>query len=202
MTSEAASLAEEDQAREQLYALLARLWFDAPDRALLDLLAGSENLFGTASGSKIDESWRGLARAAAIADPGAIKLEYDAVFVGVGKAPITLYCSFYLTSAGRERIVVALRDELRDFGLARTGASREPEDHLAALCEVMRHLVRAGSETYALERQKRFFLRYIHPAYIQLTDAILTATETVFYQGVARITRAFFDVESESFQMV
>jgi TorA maturation chaperone TorD len=178
------------------------MWYDAPDRALLDAIAGSGDLFGDGGCGPLVEAWQALAGAAATADPVAVKAEFDSTFVGVGKAAITLYCSFYLSEAGRERVVVALRDELRDLGLARTGHSHEPEDHLAALCEVMRHLVRGGSEQYALEYQKAFFLRYIRDAYTQLTDAILSAPETQFYKHLARLTRAFFDVESESFQMV
>jgi len=196
------ALTAEDLGREQLYAVLARLWYDAPDRGLLEALARSEGLFGDAPGSALVESWRELARAAAVADPVAVKTEYDDAFVGVGRAPITLYCSTYLTPSGRERIVAALRDELRDLGLARTGPSHEPEDHLAVLCEVMRHLVAAGSDEAALSAQKRFFLRYIHPAYIQLTEEIRNAAAGQFYSEVARVMKAFFDVESESFQMV
>jgi TorA maturation chaperone TorD len=115
---------------------------------------------------------------------------------------VTLYCSRYLTSAGRERVVVALRDELRDLGLGRTGETHEPEDHLAVLCEVMRHLVSLGSSDQAIGRQKQFFMRYISPAYIQLTDEILSAAATRFYKDVARVTRIFFDLESQSFEMV
>jgi TorA maturation chaperone TorD len=199
---DAPALTGEDQGREQLYGVLARLWYDAPDQALLDRLAGSEELFGDAAGGTLVESWRGLARAAAVADPAALKTEYDNTFVGVGKAAVTLYCSYYLTASGRERIVAALRDELRDLGLARMGGSHEPEDHLAVLCEVMRHLVLAGSGSYALDCQKSFFLRYIQPAYIRLTDEVRNAAAGQFYNEVARVMKAFFDVESESFQMV
>src|SRR5512134_2227621 len=151
-------LSEEDQARADLYAVLARLFYAAPDRELLDTLAGHENLFG-GEDVPLGRAWNGLVRAARAADPDAVRLEYDSVFVGVGKAEVTPYCSRYLTTAGRERIVVALRDELRELGLGRTGETHEPEDHLAVLCEVMRHLVAAGSESSALDCQKRFFLR-------------------------------------------
>lgn len=195
------ALGEEDRARADLYAVLARLYYGAPDRALLASLARHENLVGGGD-APLGTAWRALSRRARDAAPEPLTLEYDALFVGTGKAEITLYCSYYLAQTGRERIVVALRDELRELGLGRTGASHEPEDHLAALCEVMRHLVSRGSASYALECQKGFFLRYIANAYIPLTDAMLASAAAGFYQDVAQVTRAFFEIESRSFEMV
>lgn len=194
-------LTEEDRGRADLYALLARLFYAGPDRALLDSLVGHEDLFG-ADDVPLGRAWRALARAARDADLQALTLEYDSLFVGVGKAQVTPYCSHYLTPAGRERIVVALRDEWRELGIIRTGDTHEPEDHLAALCEVMRHLVLLGSDDQAIGRQKQFFMRYICAAYIQLTDEILGTAATQFYKDVARVARVFFDVESQSFEMV
>jgi TorA maturation chaperone TorD len=195
------ALSDEDRARADLYALLARLFYAGPDRALLDSLARHEDLFGT-DDVPLERAWRAVARAARAADPDALRLEYDSLFVGVGKAQVTPYCSHYLTPTGRERIVVAVRDELRELGLARTGDSHEPEDHIAVLCEVMRHLVSLGSDDHAIGGQKQFFMRYISGAYIQLTDEILGTAATQFYKDVARVTRVFFDVESQSFEMV
>jgi TorA maturation chaperone TorD len=195
------SLSDEDRARADLYALLARLFYGGPDRALLDNLARHEDLFGT-DDVPLGRAWRALARAARDADPEALRLEYDSLFVGVGKAQVTPYCSHYLTPTGRERIVVALRDELRQWGLARAGGSHEPEDHVAVLCEVMRHLVSLGVDDHAIGGQKQFFMRYISRAYIQLTDEILNAAATQFYKDVARVMRVFFDIESQSFEMV
>jgi len=195
------ALSEEDRARADLYALFARLFYAAPDLALLDSLARHEDLFG-ADYVPLGQAWRALARAARNVDPEALTLEYDSLFVGVGKSQVTPYCSHYLAPTGRERIVVALQDELRDLELGRIGDTHEPEDHIAALCEVMRHLVSLGSDDQAIGRQKQFFMRYICAAYIQLTDEILGTAATQFYKDVARVMRVFFDVESQSFEMV
>lgn len=197
----ASTLSDEDRARAELYAVLARLFFSAPDRSLLDAIGGSEGMFGGPA-TALGAAWNTLATAARRADPDALRTEFDSLFIGVGKAEVTPYCSYYATPVGRERIVVALRDELRELGLARTGETHEPEDHVAALCEVMRHLASAGSDEAALSLQKQFFLRYISPAYMQLTDAILDVDSSGFYQAAARVMRAFFDVEAQSFDMV
>jgi TorA maturation chaperone TorD len=195
------ALSDEDRARADLYALLARLFYAGPDRALLDSLARHEDLFG-ADDAPLGRAWSALARTARDAAPEALRLEYDSIFAGVGKAEVTLYTSYYLTPAGRERIVVALRDEWRELELVRTGDTHEPEDHIAALCEVMRHLASLGSDDQAIGRQKQFFMRYICAAYIQLTDEILGTAATQFYKDVARVMRVFFDIESQSFEMV
>jgi TorA maturation chaperone TorD len=195
------ALSEEDRARAELYAVLARLFYSGPDRSLLEAIAGSEGMFG-GPGTALGDAWDALARAARAADSDALRTEFDSIFVGVGRAEVTPYCSYYATPAGRERIVVALRDELHDLGLARTGATHEPEDHVAALCEVMRHLVSRGSDDASIHAQKQFFLRYISPAYMKLTDAILGVDASGFYPVAARVMKAFFDVEAQSFEMV
>jgi TorA maturation chaperone TorD len=195
-------LAEEDQARADLYGLLARLWFAAPDQALLDALSQSEESKSEAGQTALAHAWAMLARAAADADPDALALEYDALFIGAGSAEITLYCSHYLAESGRERLVVALRDKLVELGLGRTSESGEPEDHFAALLEVMRHLIVRGSNVPQITFQKEFFLSYISSAYAPLTDVVLANGGANFYQDVARLTRALLDVESQSFDMV
>jgi TorA maturation chaperone TorD len=195
-----ASVAEEDQARADIYGLLARLWYAPPDRSLLEALAASESAFE--GDSAVASAWRALAQAARESDPAALTHEYDSLFVGTGRAEITLYCSHYLTETGRERVVVALRNELRELGLGRTSGKSEPEDHFSALLEVMRHLIVQGSDVPQIGVQKEFFLRYIQSIYPALTEAVITNGGARFYKDVARLSRAFLDVESQSLDMV
>jgi TorA maturation chaperone TorD len=195
-------LAPEEQARAGLYALLGRLWYAAPDRALLEAIAAAPPLAAEGTYGTLAEAWRQLQTAAARADPDALGDEYDAAFVGTGKAEVTLYVSHYLVETARERVLVALRDELAERGLTRVGATHEPEDHFAALCEIMRHLVAEGSGDAAMQHQKNFFTRYMNRAYNPLTDQVTTSTRTSFYKHVARLTRAFCDVEAASFEMI
>jgi len=197
-----ASLAEEDQARANLYGVLARLWYAAPDQEMLDAFSRSEGSMENAGDTALATAWRTLARSAAESDPDDLTYEYDALFVGTGGAEITLYCSHYLTETGRERVVVALRDELRQLGLGRASGTHEPEDHLSGLLEVMRHLIVQSSDVPQIEFQKKFFLRYICKSYAALTDAVIRNGGAHFYKDVARLTKAFLDVESQSFDML
>lgn len=194
--------AEEDQARANLYGLLARLWYAAPDQALLDSLSQGGYSTEDADEPVLTRTWRALAQACADARVDELNYEYDSLFIGTGRAEITLYCSYYLTDTGRERVVVALRDKLRELGLTRTDGTSEPEDHFATLLEVMRHLIVQGSDLPQITSQKEFFLSYIRSAYAPLTDAVLAIGGANYYKNVARLTRAFLDVESQSFDMV
>jgi TorA maturation chaperone TorD len=195
-------LAPEDAARADFYALLARLWHSGPDGALLSGIAAAGDLAAEGGQVALAEAWRDLRRAAAAADPGAAQAEYDALFVGTGKAAVTPYASHYLAETGTERELVALREALAELGLGRSESTHEPEDHFAALCEAMRHLVAAGSDDAALQRQKKFFTRYMQRAYNPLTERVMASAKTSFYGYVARFTRAFCDVEAASLDML
>jgi TorA maturation chaperone TorD len=195
--------AQEDAARADFYAVLARLWYAGPDRALLATLAAADDLSPDAESSEFADAWRALIAAAGAADEEEARLEYDEVFVGTGRAPVTMFATAYLGNvAFKERVLVQLRDELAEMGLARNASAREPEDHFAALFDVMRHLIAEGSGTGALERQRRFFQRYIESAYAPFAQAAMGASGTKFYRYVARFTKAFLDLEVESFQML
>jgi TorA maturation chaperone TorD len=202
------TLSEEDRARADLYAVLARLWYAAPDQALLDALAqngaapeGAGNA-GTGDDTELTKAWAALSRAAASADPRALNHEYDDLFVGTGRSEITLYCSHYMVETGHERIVIAVRDQLRELGLQRAGGSHEAEDHLAALLEVMRHLIVQCKSDSEIDLQSNFFSGYIKSCYVSLTETVLRSEGVDFYKHVARLTRAFLDVESRSFDMI
>jgi len=195
-------IAPEDQARADLYALLARLWYAPPDAALLATIAAGGEIAAEGEQIALAEAWRDLRAAASTTDPKAAAAEYDELFVGTGKARVTVYTTHYLVETGAERELVALRGDLTQLGLARTVRSQEPEDHLAALCEVMRHLVVDGSTDVALHQQQKFFTRYIAPAYNQLVEQVFICSVGGFYERAARLTKAFFDIESAAFGML
>ena len=52
-----------------------------------------------------------------------------------------MHGSWYLTGFLMEKPLAVLRDDLTALGLARRDSCGEPEDHLAALCDVMRALL-------------------------------------------------------------
>ena len=191
--------AAEDRARAGYYALLARLFYAAPDAALLTAIGGADEIAGH-EGAGLADAWNRLAAAARAMDPEAAAAEHDEVFVGVGKADVTPYASYYLSETGREKTVVRLKQQLAALGLARAGSAREPEDHFAGLFEVMRHLI-SDADDAALQKQKAFFVQFIGPAYSRFCDAISTSPKTNFYKHVAEFARHFLDIESESLKV-
>ncbi len=190
----------EEQARAGYYALLARLYYAGPDAGLLATIAGAEDAAAGGGQSELTAAWRGLAAAAAATDAEAARSEYDRLFVGTGKAEVTPYASFYLGEAGREKILARLRGELAGLGLARQQASHEPEDHMAGLFDVMRHLISTGSGDVAAQ-QKEFFERYIAGSYEPFCAAASNSEKSNFYKHVARFSRAFLYVEREALKV-
>jgi TorA maturation chaperone TorD len=192
------TLPPEEVARANFYGLLARLFYAPPDAALLEALAGAGDL--EAEEGELAEAWRSLTRAAEGADPEAIRDEYDTVFVGTGKSPVTLYVSAYSLKYSNDVPLVALKADLTALGLARRADRGEPEDHVAALCDVMRYLI---SEAHAgLAEQKHFFERWIWPNVQPLCDAIEANEVTRFYKPVAAFLYALCTLEHRSFELL
>ncbi len=221
-----ASLLPEDQARADLYALLARLLYAGPDARLLQLIRATPELVGSGAGAQAVQSsairgevrgdvhgaatnatlavaWAELLDQARRAEPQAETQTFDEVFVGTGKAKITPYLTHYLVAQGRERVLVSLRDELAALGLARKGGALEPEDHIAGLCEVMRHLVMQGSGEASLRAQRAFFDRFVRQGFDGLCDAIAKEPAlSTFYRAVGTLARTFLRIEAGGFDLL
>jgi TorA maturation chaperone TorD len=111
-----------------------------------------------------------------------------------------LYTSAYTIRYPSETPLAALRGELAALGLGRRVEAREPEDHIAALCDVMRHLI--AQQNRELDEQRRFFHRWIAPAVAPLCGAIERSDKTAFYKSVARFAKAFLTLEQVAFEML
>jgi TorA maturation chaperone TorD len=193
---------DEDQARADLYALLARLYYQGPDAGVLALIAKAGAQILPETGSPFAVAWRALAAAASGADPAAAQQEYDDLFVGTGRAEVSPYAAHYLAETGRETVLVGLRTKLAAMGLSRKETSREPEDHIAGLFDVMRHLIECGSADAALQDQRRFFDRFVEPFYAPFCTAVTKSGRAEFYVRVAVFTQTFLDVEKEAMNML
>ncbi len=192
------TLPPEEVARANFYGLLARLFYAPPDAPLLEAIAGADEIEAEDGG--IGDAWQALARAAAAADPDAVREEYENAFVGTGKAPVTLYTSAYTIRYSNEVPLVALRAALAELGLGRRENAHEPEDHIAALCDTMRHLV--AEQKRDLHEQARFFRRWIAPAAEPLCNAITQHGAAQFYKPVAHFAKAFLHLEQSAFEML
>lgn len=189
----------EDSARAGCYALIGRLFYDAPDAQLLEAICNAIPA-AEASGAVGDfaPAWQALQSACSNADVALIKREYDSLFISVGKAAVTLYTSRYAADSAADKHLVRLREHLESLGLARRGSVFEVEDHIAGLCDVMRHLIEANQ---ALEDQHRFFDSFVRAGAMPLCVAVEHAAPAVFYMHVAAFALAFFEMEKLAFEM-
>jgi len=195
-------LTPEDTARADLYALLAHLFQAAPDEDLLAVLANADDVSAEAPHSLVGEAWRKLQSAAAAADPEALAQEVQDLFVGVGSGEVMAYGSWHLTGFLMEEPLARLRDDLAQLGLSRLQSAAEPEDHIAALAEAMRLLVRGGDgvAAAAFEVQKAFFTRHLRPWYARFAEQLAKAPSANFYRAAGELTKTFLDTEAALFE--
>lgn len=195
-------IAPEDVARADLYALLARLFYAPPDEQLLIALREAEEISAEGGDPGLAESWQALRTAAAEVDSERVAEEYQQLFIGVGKAEVTLYGSHYLMPIMAGHPLAQLRSTLAELKLARSQSVTEPEDHIAALAEVMRFLIVGDAKTLPADVsvQEHFFSRYLGPWYRQFCELLAHKPGAKFYRSVAQLTRAFLDLEKESFE--
>jgi TorA maturation chaperone TorD len=192
-------LSGEDQARADLYALLARLLLAAPDEALLADLAAADPICAERD-SALEAAWHKLTLAAAITDAQAVADEFDALFVSVGTPRLNPYESRYLSGFLNDTPLATLRADLAELGLARARGVGDFEDHLGAMCETMRVLI-AGGPGLARQpvlRQKWFFERHLAPWHARCLADIANVEESSFYRLVAGFAVAFFAIEAEA----
>jgi TorA maturation chaperone TorD len=194
-------LSPEDQARADLYALLARLLLAPPDAGLLDALGAADPICAEHGGHAFEDAWHKLTLAAAVTDPDAVAEEFDALFVSVGTPKLNPYGSFYLSGYMNDKPLADLREDLRRLGLARASGAAEFEDHLGALCETMRVLIvgTGAMPRLPVAEQRRFFDRHLAPWHGRCLADIASAEESNFYRVVASFALAFLAIEAEAF---
>ena len=196
------ALSPEDQARADCYAVLARLYGDAPDRGVLDMLAVAPRL-PEDEGVPLTVAWNRLLDASRAMDAEAARQEYDDLFVGVGKSEVNLHASHWRGGAEAEKPLVRLRSDLAELGLARKGDSAMFEDHLSALCESMRLLVAGDADRRSapIETQRKFFLKHFDPWVFDCCVAIEQSSLANYYRRVAEFSSLFMAVERDSLTM-
>ena len=186
----------EDAARANLYGLIARLFYAAPDAQLISELLHAAPIEGE---SAIASAWREMVDACRNAFPVALENEHTELFIGTGKAPVTPYLSYYVRRHANDNPLVALRGQLGEWGIARRDGVAEYEDHISGVCETMRFLI--AVQQRAQEEQQMFFERFVYPGAAAFCDALTASNQARFYRAVAVFARAFLEVEKNAFEM-
>ncbi len=195
--STTAELLDEEQAyRRGAYGVLARLLRSPPDRQILDQVSGFARVAAQQNEMALAMSVLGLA--ASTSRPDAVDDEFHALFIGIGRGELVPYGSWYLTGFLMERPLGRLREDLTALGFARQEGVSEPEDHVAALCEVMAILIDEGA---SLEQQSRFFKSHLADWLERFFSDLGEAGAAVFYRAVGRFGAAFVALEQRYLSM-
>lgn len=196
------ALAPEDQARADFYALLARLLRGAADDALLASIAAAGE-FPAEGDPALSRAWNALVAAASVMDVDAATDEYQHLYEGVGAAEVSIYSAFYVGATAVDHPRVKLLGDLSELGLSRREHVSEPDDHWAALLDVMRVLIAggAGRSPAAVAEQRRFYQAHLQPGLAAFFKASQAAQSANFYRKVAELGLAFEALETEAFQL-
>lgn len=181
--------------RVNAWSLLGRLLASPPDEEVLGLLASAD---GTALGSDnlLAAAWDMLVKAAARTSPAELEDEFQDLFIGVGRGELMPYGSWYLTGFLMEMPLARLRSELATLGFARREGVSEPEDHAAALCDVMA-MISAGGCATPVEVQAGFFSRHIAPWMGRFFRDMQQAPSARFYRAVGQLGEQYVVLEGQ-----
>ena len=193
----AIDIAEEDHLRANCYALIGRLMACAPDADTLAMVGALKG-----DSSELGQAISALASAARAESPQKLEEEYFNLFIGMGESEIMPYGSYYLTGFLHEKPLANLRADMGRLGIARVEGVREPEDHIAALCEMMAGLITgAFADPNDITIQKEFFEKHIAPWAQRFFEDMQAAPSAAFYMPVGRIGALFMEIEKQAFEM-
>jgi len=183
--------------RANAYSLLAHLLAAVPTEDTLGRLRQITYTNGEPANERrgsLAPAWGALREAAIDADPHELAREYHALFIGLGSGEVVPYASRYLTGFLNDRPLADLRAELARLGFERRPEVREPEDHAAAVCEVMALIV-ADAAPDELDEQRGFFRKHIAPWMQTLFTDLANAPSARFYKAVGTLGRQLMEIE-------
>lgn len=194
----ASAIPEEERQRADLYVLLARLLIRAPDEATLDTvrkLKGGEGPIGDAINA--------LAAVARAKTAGAVDDEYHDLFIGLDQGEVVPYASHYLAGRLYDAPLVKLRADMAARGIGWDVSIKEPEDHIAAECEMMAGLILGvfGDSPASVVEQRSFYDAHLAPWADDFFSDLAEAEAATFYMPLARLGSHLMSLEKQAFQL-
>jgi len=187
----------EDALRARQYQWLGRFLARPPDATLLRHAAG----FG-GDPSELGQAYGTLARLAARTSPEQAAAEYHELFIGLGRGELVPYGSYYQTGFLNEKPLARLRIDMARLGIARVAEVKEPEDHIAALCEMMAGMILGSfGEPQSLATQRTFFDAHLASWGQRFFADLEGARAATFYTPIGTIGRVFMGIEATAFAM-
>lgn len=186
------------QIRANSYMLLASLLVRAPDTEMLQQLRGIEA--DKDDPKDIVNAWCMLRLAAERHQSEAVADEFHTLFIGIGRGELLPFASWYLTGFLMEKPLAHLRKRLKGLGYERQDDVKEPEDHVAALCEVMGHLIL--DEEIPFEVEQDFYQHFIGNWMHRFFNDLQGSDTAGFYRAVGQLGESFLDIEKKYFSMM
>ena len=177
--------------RAQTYALLARLLYSEPDQALLDNIAAIEV---TEAESPMGQQWVKLIEVAKQSNIAELHDAFQVLFIGVTHGELLPYGSYYQTGFLMEEPLAELRTDLAKLGLERQEKTAEPEDHIAAECDVMRLILSA--EGTPIVTAEEFYNHHISPWFPAFFKDLAASKQHSFYSVLGELGEKFTELES------
>jgi TorA maturation chaperone TorD len=194
------AIPEEDMQRAHVYGLLARVLAQPLDDETLEVVRALE---GQSDGNELSSAFAALGTIAVRTPRGVAEDEFSTLFYGDGaRGELLPYASYFLTGFLLEKPLANLRGDLAGLGIQTSGISKEPEDHIAYLCEIMHGLITgAFNEPASLEAQKKFFKTHMAPWAGQFFTDLEGAESAALYMPVGTIGRLFMVIEARAFEL-
>ncbi|MGE0613108.1 MAG: molecular chaperone, partial [Hyphomicrobiales bacterium] len=131
-----------------------------------------------------------------------VRREYHDLFIGEGRGELLPYGSYYLTGFLNEKPLARLRNDMAALGIARDPSVREPEDHIAALLDMMAGLITGEfGDPASVAEQKRFFETHLSSWVDHFFADLEGAKSSVLYAALGTVGRRFIEIEETAFSM-
>ncbi|KIP74161.1 cytochrome C oxidase subunit II [Vibrio harveyi] len=183
----------EQTLRTEIYLVLSALFRSAPSEEMIEFLTSLEV---EPSESAMQKAWIALQQAAKDSSREVLEDEYQDLFIGIGRGEVMPFGSWHMTGAMMEKPLAEIRHDLELLGFERDENVKEPEDHIAALCEVMSMLT--GEEE---DLQQAVFNKHIAPWFNSFTQQLENAESANFYKPAAQLCEAFLTLEQVRFSV-
>jgi len=190
-------LSEEDQFREGTYSLLAALLRTPPDKDMLYALGDMD--LDTQKSTNMTFAWNALKLASKTSTFHHVDDEFHDLFIGLGKGELVPYGSWYMTGFLMEKPLGLLRQDLATMGFEREANVCEPEDHVAALMEVMAMMINTFDSSVG--QQTQFFNDHIATWMENFFSDLETAKNAQFYRSVGGLGKTFIKLEQTFLNM-
>ena len=190
-------ITEEDKIRSDMYCFLSGVLQREPSD---DLIRGYNDLEGDKS--DIGKAFSILSDLSEKVSPSDIRNEYQNLFIGVGRGELLPFGSFYITGFLHDKPLASIRRDLNAMGIKRGDDFKEPEDHIACLCEIMSGMIIGEYGKYfSVPEQKSFFTKHIQPWAEHFFTDLEGAKTAIFFSPVGTIGKLFMRIEEDAFEM-